>query len=165
MNDTANIDIKELLNQLRDIQEPVAPQGTSLWLISLCIALACLLITFLWFQRNRSHFAFRREAFIRIDAVANQNDSLHTRSMFDLATLLRQLMRHRVGNRVNALDNTAWLAALDAEFSSVWFTKGRGQVFGSALYCDTELTSEERKAICKELKSEIRRLKPITPVA
>lgn len=161
MSDVANVDITELLSQLRDIQEPLAPQGTSLWLIAVCTALAMLLIVILWFQRKRTRYAFRREAFTRIDAIANQDGHSDERSVFDLATLLRQLMRQRVGNRINALDDIDWLKALDTEFSSAWFTTGRGQVFGSALYNNTELTAAELKTICKELKSEIRRLQPI----
>lgn len=168
MSDTAKVDITELLNQVREIQEPVAPQGTSLVLIALCLALAFLLLVILAFQRNRTRYAFRREAFSRIDAVANNNansisDNKQTQgkhSAFELATLLRQIMRQRVGSSINKLDDTGWLKALDAEFNSAWFTTGRGQVFGSALYNGKELTAHELASVCKELKSEIRRLKP-----
>ncbi len=161
MSESANVDITELLSQLRDIQEPVAPQGTSLVLIAFCIVLSFILIIVFLYQRNRARYAFRHEAFYRIDTIANRTNESSNQSIFELATLLRQIMRHRVGNCINKLDDIAWLKALDTEFSSAWFTTGRGQIFGSTLYKNTELPNHEIRAVCEELKSEIRRLKPI----
>jgi len=60
--DTTGLDASELLALLRDIQEPVAPEGTSLWLITLTVMLTVSLIALVWFQTKlkimiRVHFS------------------------------------------------------------------------------------------------------------
>lgn len=178
MTDTAGANnTSDLLNQLRDIQEPIAPQGTPLWLIVLTIAVAVFLIAAIGFQRHRRRYAFRHEALARVDKIANESmsenyvhgagehnntrDSNRSRSLFELATLLRQLMRHRRGDAVNSLDESEWLSALDAEFNSQWFSQGRGAVFGSMVYQRRSINDSDFANVCSELKAEIRRLKPV----
>jgi len=149
----------DLLDQLRDIQEPLAPQGTPLWLIILTLTAAVLLIAAMSFQRYRRRYAFRHEALARIDKIAE--DPNRPESLFELATLLRQLMRHRRGEAVNALDDQEWLSVLDSEFNSQWFSQGRGTVFGSSIYKRESMGVVDITKVCSDLKIEIRRLKPI----
>jgi len=79
--------------------------------------------------------------------------------LFELASLLRQLMRHRQGEAINTLDGSRWLSALDHEFDTQWFSQGRGQVFGNSLYQSSSISQSDLKQLCKELKDEIKRLK------
>ena len=166
--DFSGLDTSELLSQLRDIQEPLAPQGTPLWIIATTMVLAFALLCVFWFQRHRKRYAFRQEALNRIDAIATQATSAtntttsNATSLFDLASLLRQLMRHRQGESVNTLDGKQWLNALDDEFASQWFAHGRGQVFGHAVYQKRDISTSELAILCDELKHEIRRLKPLS---
>jgi len=157
------LDTGELLNQLRDIQEPLAPEGTSLWIIVMTFVLAIALVCLLWLQRHRGRYAFRKEALKRVDVIAaNAHNNTGNTSvlLFDLARLLRQLMRHRRGETINSLDGVQWLTALDDEFASEWFCHGRGQVFGNTVYQNLQLSTPDFTVLCDELKHEIHRLKP-----
>ena len=168
MSDSATVnlgelDTSELLSQLRDIQEPLAPEGTSLWIILMTFVLATALVCLFWWQRHRGRYAFRKEALTRVDVIATnaQSKTGNTSSpLFDLARLLRQLMRHRRGDTINSLDGKQWLTALDDEFASEWFSHGRGQVFGNTIYQNLQLSTPDFTLLCDELKHEIRRLKP-----
>jgi len=161
--DTTGLDASELLALLRDIQEPVAPEGTSLWLITLTVMLTVSLIALVWFQRQRKRYAFRTEALKRIDSITNQIEDNDSSSLFDLASLLRQLMRYRRGDMINSLDGHRWLNALDDEFTSDWFSEGRGQIFGMNVYQRQTMTKSDISSLCSDLKAQIRRLEPHKP--
>ncbi len=75
----------------------------------------------------------------------------------NLATVLRQIMHRATGDQINTLQNIPWLEKLDEHFSTHYFTKGNGQVFGSTLYQQTACTiGVNSEQLAKELKQLIK---------
>ena len=56
------IDAEQLLSNLRDIQEPAAPEGVSLLLIAANITLVMIILATLFIRRRRRRESWRQEA-------------------------------------------------------------------------------------------------------
>jgi len=146
-----------LLSTLRDIQEPAAPVGTSLWLLAANILMLALLIWALLARRHRRREAWRSEAQNMISQARGQPcDS----GLLELARLLRQLLLHRDEN-VQALDGDDWLLKLDEHFATNWFSKQEGRVFGTALYQPTQMNATRFDTLCDSLSGLVAALPAI----
>jgi len=123
-------DTTQLLESLRDIQEPLPPEGASLLLLAGNAFLLFAIIAWLtsrFFQRKN---AWKKQA-LRQLAMARSADT--DKAMLQMATLLRQLLLHRQ-HATEQLTGKPYLQLLDKEFKTQWFTQGDGQHFGDSLY-------------------------------
>lgn len=142
-----------LLGELRDIHEPAAPAGVSLWLMAANLLVVLLILSALHARRRRHKERWRQQALHQIDRA----QSLPTQTaLLLLARTLRQVMLTRVGES-NLQSGQSWLEQLDAEFCTDWFTHSDGQVFGPALYTRHALTTDTR-TLCTTLQVLVRRL-------
>ena len=135
-----------LLSALRDIQEPAAPETVSLGLLAANIALLFLLAYLFLLRRNRRLEGWRREARREIQCAKNSEGQ---QGIFLLAKLLRKIAIHR--NHNHNVQGDVWLKELDSLFSTQWFTCEDGQIFGTALYQKSRLSSENLEAISNKL--------------
>lgn len=127
---------ESLLSALRDIQEPVAPESLSLWLIAANIVLIVILAMFYFLRKNRLQERWRRESRREIQRAKNTKPQ---QGIVLLAKLLRKIAIHR-NNNPRDLQGDAWLNELNTLFSTRWFTEDEGRVFGTALYQKTVLS-------------------------
>mgnify|MGYP000135167406 CR=1 FL=1 len=146
-----------LLSTLRDIQEPAAPVGVSLWLLAANILMLAVLVWAFLARRHRRQEAWRREAQNIISLARDQpSDS----GLLELARLLRQLLLHRDG-QVHTLDGDDWLLTLDQHFATDWFSTQEGRVFGIALYQPTQINAIRFDTLCDSLSGLIAALPAI----
>lgn len=149
MNDTT-----ELLNRLRDIQEPVAPQGTSLILLAANAMLLLAIVTFLLWRTYRRRNAWRRQALYQLkQAQATTPEN----SLLQIAKLLRQIHLHRKPGEPQ-ISGIPYLQQLDTLFNTDWFTKGHGRYFGDALYQPDIVNEIDMQQLYQQLHKLIRAL-------
>ncbi len=146
-----------LLSTLRDIQEPAAPTGVSLWLIAANVVALLLLILALLARWHRLREGWRIEARRTIKQARQMNPGA---GLLQLASLLRQILIHRQ-EPVQDLDGQAWLATLDEHFSTDWFTVHEGRLFGDALYRPSSLSEETFQHLCDHVLRLVDRLPAI----
>ena len=147
-------DTTALLASLADVREPPAPDTGLPWLILLNSALALAWIALLLWRRQRARNAWRREALATVRALRDDDS---TDAPAALATLLRQVARHRLGDGVARLGGDDWLNALDEGFATDWFSAGGGRVFGDALYRRAD-RAPDRRLLCDGVEWQLRRL-------
>jgi len=147
-------DTATLLATLADVREPPTPDTGLPWLILLNVALAIAWLVLLLWQRHRRRNAWRREALATVHALRDDDSPDGPAA---LATLLRQVARHRLGDGVARLGGDDWLAALDRCFRTNWFSTGEGRAFGDALYRRGDRGPDLRR-LCDGVESELRRL-------
>jgi hypothetical protein len=128
-----------LLQALRDIQEPAAPESVSIWLITANIALLALMGLLLIIRRNRKREGWRREARREIRLAKKLNTQ---EGIVQLAKLLRKIAILRTDSRGD-IQGEDWLKELDLLFSTKWFTTETGRIFGTALYQDNSLSTKD----------------------
>lgn len=130
---------ESLLSALRDIQEPVAPESLSLWLVAANIALIIILGMLYFLRKNRLLEGWRREARREIQRSTQAEPQ---QGVVLLAKLLRKIAIHRKNSHCD-LQGDAWLQELDTLFSTQWFTEEEGRIFGTTLYKNTVLSPAE----------------------
>jgi len=124
-------DATELLQDLKDIHEPVAPATSSALLLALMALFGVLVLLGVL-----GYFLWRRKALNRMlqQELALIGKSHHQRRLHQLAVWLRRVMHHLHGDSINQLQNDQWLDSLNKTFSTNYFSEGRGSVFGLTLY-------------------------------
>jgi len=126
MNDAA-----KLLQDLKDIHEPLAPATSSALLLALFALMGILailgVIGYLLWRRKTLNRQLQQE----LKQIGKQR---HEQALHQLAVLLRRVMHYLNGDSINQLQNEQWLALLDKTFTTNYFSEGRGAVFGEALY-------------------------------
>lgn len=147
-------DTTTLLAQLRDVQQPLPPEGVSLWLIAANISIAGLIVALLWYQKRQSISGWRKQ-FIKDLRQAKQQPP--TEAIGIAATQLRQLMLFH-GHKIQNLSGDTWLQELDRQFNTLWFTQGDGQVFGDALYQRGAVEKQKITSVFKELETLVKSL-------
>lgn len=143
-----------LLNSLRDIQEPIAPASTSMWLIAANLLLLLLIFILLYFGWKRRRDGWRREALQQVKQARKRDSQTGT---LTLAKVLRQLLLYRVGDG-HELQGDPWLAKLDQHFSTDWFSTDHGRIFGSELYRNNSLQPDAYLSLCDTVAKLIKRL-------
>lgn len=150
---------EQLLAMLADVHEPPVPEAAWPWLWMLNGLLVTAWIGLRAWRRHRQRTALRREAITALDALSGDEPAARLANM---ATLLRRVVRERLGESVAGLDGDAWLAVLDGFFGTRWFTQGEGQVFGHTLYRRDTPASTEVAAVQAVVRSWLRSLPPAT---
>ncbi len=150
MSDTRS----ELLAQLRDIREPIPPEGVPLWLILANIALVGLILTVLLYRRHNRRFGWRKQFIAELRQAHRQPPE---KAIFTAAQLLRRLLLYR-GTAVQTSSGTSWLQQLDNHFQTQWFTQENGRVFGDSMYQPGVLSQAATKSLLDDIEGLIRTL-------
>ncbi len=154
MRDTA-----ELLAQLRDVREPLPPEGVSLWLIGANAAVLIFIIILLWHRKHQRTNAWKKQVLEHLHKAHNKPPQ---EAIGIAAAGLRKLMLLR-GYRVETLSGTPWLQQLDTAFATHWFSKGDGRLFGEALYQPDIASYKDTSKVINELEKLIATLPASTP--
>lgn len=151
---------EQLLNSLRDIQEPAAPEGVSILLIAANLLLLLVILAALIIRHRRKRESWRREAL----TIIRKTRKLEPQAgLLSLAKLLRQIVHHR-HNHSSEHSGQAWLAQLDQEFRTQWFSQDNGRIFGETLYTRLTAESVNLELLCDRLSTLIKSLPaPLTP--
>ena len=128
-----------LLSELRDIHVPSAPESMSLWLIAANIGLLIILVWIYLLRRNRLLEGWRRAARRDIQHAKKANTQ---QGLVLLAKLLRKIAILRNSSQGDR-QGDAWLEELDTVFATQWFTQEQGRIFGTALYKNNTLSTDE----------------------
>lgn len=147
-------EVEALLNSLRDIQEPIAPASTSIWLIGANLLLILFITLLVYLGKQRRREGWRREALLLVDQARKDNPRSGT---VMLAKVLRKIVLMRTGNG-HEMYGDAWLSNLDRHFSTTWFSTEEGKIFGNALYQNHEQKTSEYQLLCDNIDRLIRRL-------
>jgi len=153
-------DAADLLLDLKDIHEPLAPATSSAFLLILFVLLGGLMLLGVI-----GYFLYRRKSLNRQlqQELVLIRDYKHDRALPQLATLLRRVMHHIHGDAINQLQNEQWLNSLDSTFSTNYFSAGRGSVFGEALYRPYDASAPgaqpDTQLLCSDLHKLIGRTK------
>ncbi|MFK8081430.1 MAG: DUF4381 domain-containing protein [Granulosicoccus sp.] len=151
MNDTTT-----LLEQLRDVRQPLPPEGVSWWLIVANIGAAVLIMALLWYRRHQLRAGWRKQL---INDLRLAREQPPQQAIGSAATLLRQLMLYR-GQRVQSLSGERWLQELDRQFQTLWFTREQGRVFGDSLYQPDVTDKHTANLVLEKLETLISSLPP-----
>jgi len=136
-------DTTELLDSIRDIHVPPPPESSS----ALLLGLLGLFIVFLR-RRTRVNRSLQKE----LQTIRSKPQKT---ALVELAVLLRRVMHHLHGDKINLLQGQLWLDALDATFNTRFFTKGDGSVFGNALYDTAGSNQPDTRALCSHISKLI----------
>lgn len=152
-------DPQALLDTLRDVIEPPAPAGTSLWLLAAnaCLLMLIVMLSVVLFRRRKNQWRM-----MALHSVHAARQEVPDRALLLLAKLLRQLMLHRQHDVIQ-LSGERWLVLLDQEFQTRWFSHEQGQVFGESLYERRSYSTEQRDHWCNTLEFLIHKLPHPTP--
>lgn len=150
MSDTRS----ELLALLRDVREPIPPEGVPLWLILANIALVGLILTLLLYRRHNRRFSWRKQFIAELRQAHRQPPE---KAIFTAAQLLRRLLLYR-GTAVQTISGTSWLQQLDNHFQTQWFTQENGRVFGDSMYQPGVLSQAAIKSLLDDIEGLIRTL-------
>lgn len=139
---------ERLLNTLREISEPSAPQGVSGWII-----LANLLVLFLLLAAFYRYWQFKKkrwryEVTLKLRRCANLPIE---RGLLSMAKILREVIVLKTGH-CPKLTGDEWLAFLDQQFTTDWFTEGDGQIFGNAMYQPMTARSPSLSTLCVQIE-------------
>lgn len=153
-------DSAEILSQLRDIRTPEMFEEPALWPALLCIAVLVFAIAYLLrrYVNHRSRWA--RDASREIKKFQLQPPH---QAIQGFATVLKRTMLHlHPEPHYRTMHGDAWLALLDGEFSTDFFTRHEGRLFGDVLYQKQAVTIEQRDLIARRLCQLLNRrgLKP-----
>lgn len=149
-------DTTELLNSVRDIHEPLPPESSS----ALLLVLLMLLFVLVSILALVALFKSRRKINKELQAELNAIGSVHSdTALVQIATVLRRVMHHVHGDKINQLEGNNWLAALDSTFTTNYFSEGKGSILGSALYSPATNGQHETQALCRDISQLIGKLK------
>lgn len=143
-----------LLEQLRDVQEPLPPEGVPLWLIASNVALVCIIVALLLRRKHQRRNGWRTQL---IRDLRHMRTLEPEKAITQAATTLRQLTLSR-GHQVHSLSGDDWLEALDQHFGTTWFSQDQGQLFGDALYQPASIDSHAIDAVFTKLEHLIKAL-------
>ena len=145
-------DTTELLDSIRDIHVPPPPESSSallLGLLGLFIVLFVIVAAGLFLRRRtRVNRSLQKE----LQTIRSKPQKT---ALVELAVLLRRVMHHLHGDKINLLQGQLWLDALDATFNTRFFTKGDGSVFGNALYDTAGSNQPDTRALCSHISKLI----------
>ncbi len=148
-------DAAELLQDLKDIHEPLAPATSSALLVALFVLMAILVflgvIAYMLWRRKALNRMLQQEIML----IGKQD---RARVLHQLAVLLRRVMHYLHGDSINHLQNEQWLASLDKTFSTNYFSEGRGAVFGEYLYRPNTQTSPQSEPDTTQLCNDLYKL-------
>lgn len=144
----------ELLDRLRDIREPLPPEGAPLWLILANVAVVGLIMALLLYRRHQRRFGWRKRFLTELHQARQQSP---TQALFTTAQLLRRLLLHR-DSSVQTSSGDSWLQELDKHFQTQWFTQGNGRVFGDTLYQPCMLSHDASIALLDDIEALVRTL-------
>lgn len=147
-------DSATLLEQLRDVQEPLPPEGVPFWLIAANIAVACLIVSLLIRREHQKRNLWRTQL---IKDLRHMRKLEPEKAISQAATTLRQLTLSR-GHKVHSLSGDDWLEALDQHFDTTWFSQDQGQLFGDALYQSASIDNHELDTVFAMLERLIKTL-------
>ncbi len=164
-------DPNQLLQQLRDIQEPLPPTDSSGVLLGLMLLglFAILLGCAYWVHWKKA--SINRILCKEIQHIKNQtkiaqstanlnrsnrqnvtNKHISNRNaIHQLATILRRTLHHLHGDEVNLLEGQPWLDKLDSTFGTRFFTQGNGTIFGHDLYKKHQSSQLDVSRLCDDL--------------
>jgi len=150
-------DATEILLELKDIHEPLAPATSSTWLLALIalvgiLSLIGLFSCLIWRRKSLNRSLQKELALISIHKYE------HEHRLHQLAVLLRRVMHHLHGDSINQLQNDQWLDSLDKTFKTNYFSEGRGSVFGKSLYQPNATTWPDTYPDTQQICSDLHRL-------
>jgi hypothetical protein len=138
---------------LRDIHAPLPPDGLSAWPIVAGAAAAVLLVALAaWLLLRRR----QRWAGDLARMLEPLTDLAPDKALTHAALLLSRAAALKLGAAATKLQGREWLGALDGLFQTSFFSSGKGQVFGDALY-EKPLLSADAEPVLAELKRVARR--------
>lgn len=147
MTDTA-----QLLENLRDIHEPVPPDTASIWWLLLplltIVVLAVLLLNLLRHRRRSQQAPW-------LDQISIARTEPPAKARLRMARLLRHISLNSDDPEVHTLTGNAWLVYLDGKFSTRFFTQGAGREFGDRLYSPASTDEQYMSRVCDELEQLI----------
>ena len=146
MSDTAR-----LLESLRDVREPLPPEGAPLWMIGANLLAITIVILLLWHLRTKHRFGWRKQL---INDLRKARQQTPEQAVMTAATVLRQLSLAR-GETVQSIHGEPWLQHLDSQFDTDWFTQGNGRLLGDALYRSATTDSKRVSSMLEELENLI----------
>ena len=122
----------ELLAQLRGIQMPEAPAEAAVWPVILSLSILLLLLAAFTVSRIRGTTTWAKQAKRELHSIElNEN----TNALQQTAVLLKRIViTHDQSDEVRRLSGDQWLRYLDSFFQTHYFSKGNGQLFGTAQY-------------------------------
>jgi len=142
----------ELLDSVRDIQEPVPPESSSALVLGLVALLIVLLTIAALVTLHKRRNKINRE--LRSELQAIESDQPET-ALVKIAVILRRVMHHIHGDKINHLEGNQWLDALNSTFSTRYFTQGNGVVLGNTLYNTTSLSKTDTRALARDVSKLI----------
>ena len=151
----------DLLAQLRDVREPLPPEGVPLWLILANVAVIGLILTLLLYRRHNRRFGWRKRIIEELQQARLQPPE---QAIFSAAQLLRRLLLYR-GSTVQTCSGNSWLQQLDKHFQTQWFTQGDGRVFGNSIYQPGVLSQAATMTLFDDIEALIRTLPASASVA
>jgi len=126
--------------------------------VSLLVLLAIALFTIytIW----KRHSAWAVDAQQRIRALQQKPPEQAVQGFAEV--LKRVVLTRRSEPVYRSQHGDAWLASLDAEFRTDFFTKHQGRIFGNSLYTRSYVSADESKLIADRLCQLLtkRRLQP-----
>lgn len=148
-----------LLESLRDVREPLPPEGGPLWLIAANLIAAAIVLFLLWHVRRKRRYGWRKQL---IDDLRKAQRLPPDQALMNAATMLRQLSLAR-GEQVQNIHGQHWLQHLDDRFDTNWFTHGNGQLLGDDLYRPLIIDNARVGKMLEELEELIKK-QPFQPV-
>jgi len=149
---------ERILLQLRDIHEPLPPDGlpTSVWLLT---AVALLMVAFFVLMGLRKFLSRNQPQSLIAQHCALAQKEPDDRGRLRLARLLRQqALQQKTGNSIMHTTGEAWLVHLDATHKTTWFTQGEGRQFGDDLYTQTNTALSDDT--CKQVQYFLEQIDP-----
>ena len=146
MSDTAS-----LLESLRDVREPLPPEGVPLWLLLANFLALTIVVILLWHLRKKHRYGWRKQL---LDDLRKAQKQPPEQAIVSAATVLRQLSLAR-GHPVQTVHGEPWLHHLDHQFNTQWFTQEEGRLLGDALYRPETADNITVTVVLKELEKLI----------
>lgn len=143
-----------LLQQLRDVREPLPPEGVAFWLIAANVVLVGGIVALLLFRKHRKINRWRTWVIRDLRTMRSLEPEL---AISQAATTLRQLVLSR-GQNAHSLSGEDWLEVLDQHFNTTWFSQDQGQLFGDALYQPKNLDRHTLDRVFAKLEHLIKAL-------
>ncbi|HAR30929.1 MAG TPA: DUF4381 domain-containing protein [Gammaproteobacteria bacterium] len=153
----------DLLAQLRDIHEPLAPgwwpPAPGWWLLALLCMVVALILIRAWRQRRRRWRPLRAARTLHEQLVkARTAGTLDAHGYAHAANeLLKRVFVHALAlDHVAPLSGQAWLRFLDDALGEPQFTRGRGQALGAARFDPgAEIDASALSALVSRLLREL----------
>jgi len=158
----ATQDTTELLAQLRGIHIPEAPAEPHIWPVILAVAVLALVSLGFIIAYMRGRTSWYKQANRELENIKRKDN---TQAVQNTAVLLKRIaITHDEQPGVKHLHGEKWLHYLDSFYSTNYFSKGDGQVFGDAQYrspqsLKPEVFAEIKRLIRRKAKSQVSTIK------